>query len=95
MLYNLIAAKRDFAIHSPKLGDIRPRNVFINQSGGIKVSNLLSWPNEGTNDQKAFDKEATYLGKAIIIQHPKKLHRWLMGQPKHIKMDRLKFFRLD
>ena len=65
-MYNLTAAKRDFAHHSAKLGDIRPRNIFINQGGDIKISNLLSWPSEGTNDQKVFEGTATYLGKFII-----------------------------
>jgi len=27
-----------------KLGDVRPRNVFLNEEGKIKVTNSLSWP---------------------------------------------------
>ena len=87
MLYNLVAAKRDFATHSPKLGDIRPRNIFINQGGDIKISNQLSWPSEGTNDQKAFEGIATYLGIRLsyIFQLPKKYPKWitLLSKSKH------------
>ncbi len=37
-----------------KIGDVRPQNVFINDQGLIKLSNILSWPGEKTNYQKAF-----------------------------------------
>lgn len=43
------------------MGDIRPRNIFLNEDGEIKVSNSLSWPLETSNVQKAMDKINTYL----------------------------------
>lgn len=43
------------------MGDIRPRNIFLNREGEIKVSHSLAWPLEVTNLQKALDKIPTYL----------------------------------
>jgi hypothetical protein len=43
------------------LGDVRPKNIFLNEKGSIKVANSLSWPLENTNLQKSFDKTLTYL----------------------------------
>lgn len=43
------------------MGDVRPRNIFLNEDGDIKVSNSLSWPLEISNVQKAMDKIPTYL----------------------------------
>lgn len=45
-----------------KVGDVRPANIFINEGGHIKVSNLFSWPCECNNfDKFVFDKELTYI----------------------------------
>jgi len=40
---------------------VRPRNIFLNEEGKIKVANSLSWPSEVSNIQKAMDKVSTYL----------------------------------
>lgn len=53
-----------------KVGDIRPHNIFINDQGEIKVSNVRSWPKEQTNYQKAIEKENTYLGTLCFICSP-------------------------
>lgn len=37
-----------------KIGDVRPQNIFINDQGEVKVTNLYSWPREITNFMKAF-----------------------------------------
>lgn len=45
-----------------KLGDIRPKNIFINEEGKIKVATKYSWPREIPNFEKTFfDKEKSYL----------------------------------
>jgi hypothetical protein len=49
-----------------KIGDVRPQNIFINDKGQIKVSNLFSWPHENTNFTKVLDHEVTYLGKIMF-----------------------------
>jgi serine/threonine protein kinase len=43
------------------LGDIRPKNIFLNEQGKVKVANSISWPLENSNIQKSFDKTPTYL----------------------------------
>jgi hypothetical protein len=32
-----------------KLGDIRPHNILFNETGDVKITTLISWPNELTN----------------------------------------------
>lgn len=54
------------------VGDIRPENIFLNEDGKIKVSNLLSWQSEISNFQKAFDKKITYLS-------PEQIHTLQIG----------------
>ena len=49
LLYILAAAKNDMSSSSPKIGDVRPHNIFLNGKGEAKVANLLSWPEEFTN----------------------------------------------
>ena len=45
-----------------KVGDIRPHNIFINDQGEVKVSNMLSWPREPSNYTKSFENEVTFIG---------------------------------
>ena len=45
-----------------KIGDVRPHNIFINDQGQVKISNVYSWPHEVTNYTKVLDNEITYLG---------------------------------
>ena len=45
-----------------KIGDVRPQNIFINDQGQVKISNVYSWPHEVTNYTKVLDNEITYLG---------------------------------
>lgn len=56
------------------MGDLRPRNIFLNNLEKVKVGNRFSWPHETTNYSKAiFDKEVTYLGNSKDIQLLNKL----------------------
>ena len=49
------------------MGDIRPQNIFINEVGQIKVSNLFSFPAETTNYIKTiYEGEKTYLSPEEI-----------------------------
>jgi hypothetical protein len=34
------------------VGDIEAKNIFINEEGQVKISNLCSWPGEQTNYEK-------------------------------------------
>lgn len=61
MLYSLSQAREQAIAAGEKLGDVRPRNIFLNEEGKIKVANSLSWPSEVPNIQKTMDKVATYL----------------------------------
>lgn len=61
MLLTLSEGRREAEAVGEGLGDIRPKNIFLNEEGKIKVSSSLSWPLENTNIQKSFDKVATYL----------------------------------
>ena len=45
VLYALAVAKQDIRERSPKLGDIKPENIFVNEEGRLKVANIYSWPN--------------------------------------------------
>lgn len=72
LLLNLIEAKSAMRSNGMVVGDIRPENIFLNEEGKIKVSNLLSWPSEISNFQKAFDKKITYLS-------PEQIHTLQMG----------------
>ena len=38
-----------------KIGDVRPENIFLNEKGEFKVSNIYSWPREITNFAKAYE----------------------------------------
>ena len=42
---------------SPKLGDIKPENVFVNDEGEIKVANIYSWPHERPSYWKLVESE--------------------------------------
>jgi hypothetical protein len=61
LLHSLIEARKQASAAGEKLGDIRPKNIFLNEDGKIKVSNSQAWPSEISNIQKSFDKTLTYL----------------------------------
>lgn len=35
------------------VGDIQPRNIFLNETGEIKVASLRSWPGQVSNYRRA------------------------------------------
>jgi hypothetical protein len=47
---------------------VRPKNIFLNEKGSIRVANSLSWPLENTNVQKSFDKTPTYLAPEDLLK---------------------------
>ncbi len=55
MLYGLVAARVDLKNYGGRVGDIRPENVFIDNSGKVKIVNILTSPNETNAFTKAKD----------------------------------------
>jgi hypothetical protein len=59
-----LQASATFQRKKQKSGDIRPRNVLIDDKGEVAVLNTLSFPDELTNYYKSlYNAEKTYLGK--------------------------------
>jgi hypothetical protein len=64
LLYHLLTASAAFQRRKQKSGDVRPRNVLIDDKGEVAVLNNLSFPDELTNYYKSlYNAEKTYLGK--------------------------------
>jgi hypothetical protein len=84
LLYAFISAKKHLVNVSGDsnalIGDIRPSNVFINEYGDVRFSNLHSWPNEKVNYQKTFDAIKTYLSPEDMDQ----LHLGAVDNKKNI-----------
>lgn len=52
-----------------KAGDIRPKNIFINEEGLIKVVTQFSFPDERVNYMKALeDYESAYLAPEELAE---------------------------
>lgn len=69
MLYNLLEASSIFEKRRQKSGDIRPKNVLIDEKGEIAVVNMLTFPDETTNYLKSLDFQvAAYLGNCLHMQ---------------------------
>lgn len=69
LLYHLLQASATFQRRKQKSGDIRPRNVLIDEKGEVAVLNTLSFPDELTNYYKSlYNAEKTYLGKEYSTQ---------------------------
>jgi hypothetical protein len=61
-LYKLTLGSAVFQKKKQKSGDIRPRNILIDEKGDIFIINSCSFPNELTNYYKSlYHKERTYL----------------------------------
>lgn len=43
------------------LGDIRPKNILLNEIGRIKIPTLHSWPKELNKYQKMIENTITYM----------------------------------
>lgn len=52
LLYGLVSAASIFKELGSKVGDIQTKNIFLNEEGQIKISNVCSWPSERTNYEK-------------------------------------------
>lgn len=61
MLFSLIKAKRQNEERSMVLGDIRPKSIFINEEGSLRVPNRDSWPHERSKLEKSLSDQKTYL----------------------------------
>lgn len=61
MLFSLIKAKRQNEERYVVLGDIRPKNIFLNEEGSIRVANRDSWPRERSKLEKSLSDQKTYL----------------------------------
>lgn len=62
LLYHLCHGSSAFQKKKQKSGDIRPKNVLIDEKGNIGIVNSLSFPDELTNYYKSlYNKERTYL----------------------------------
>lgn len=46
LFYGLASAASIFKKIGSKVGDIQSKNIFLNEEGQIKISNICSWPNE-------------------------------------------------
>ncbi len=68
MLYQLLSGSSIFQKKRQKSGDIRPKNILINEQGVANLINILSFPDEITNYYKSLlYHEPTYLGKISLI----------------------------
>lgn len=68
LLFHLVTGSSLFQRKKQKSGDIRPRNILIDEKGDIAIINTLSFPDELTNYYKSLYRgERTYLGKLHLI----------------------------
>ena len=57
LVYTILETASLFHSTGKKVGDIKPLNVFINDSGQTKIASHLTWPNEYHNYEKSlFEK---------------------------------------
>ncbi len=62
LLYILVLSAKEFSKIKSKVGDIRPDNILISESGQLKIVNLYSWPHQLSNyDKSLLQNEETYL----------------------------------
>jgi hypothetical protein len=45
VIWALADASKKMISKGTKLGDIRPHNILFNETGDVKITNLISWPN--------------------------------------------------
>jgi hypothetical protein len=61
-LYQLLIGSNAFQKKRQKSGDIRPRNILINDLGHVNIINVLSFPDEISNYYKSLlHKVPTFL----------------------------------
>lgn len=69
LLFHLLKASSIFERKRLKSGDIRPKNILIDEKGEIGVLNVLSFPDELPNYYKSlFNKETTYLAPEELAE---------------------------
>jgi hypothetical protein len=67
LLYNVLESCKDFEFREgdeQKIGDIRPKNILLNDMGKIKLINKWSWPGEGSGLEKLLNStgDKCYVG---------------------------------
>lgn len=69
LLYHLCHGSSVFQKKKQKSGDIRPRNVLIDEKGCIAIVNSLSFPDELNNYYKSlYNREKTYLAPEELAE---------------------------
>lgn len=61
LLFSLIKAKRQNEESSKVLGDIRPKTIFLNEEGSVRLPNRDSWPHEKSKLEKSLSDQKTYI----------------------------------
>lgn len=81
-LYSLTAALVDIRRNgkTPKLGDINPQNVFVNDEGHIRVANIYSWPHERFSYWKVLENDK----HENTLLAPEDMNNW---QTNHLDND--------
>jgi hypothetical protein len=57
LLYVLVSARDILTTYSQTIGDIQPRNIFLNAQQQAKVASLLSWPGQVSAYRRAVLEE--------------------------------------
>lgn len=76
LLYNVLESCKDFEYaEDQKIGDIRPKNILLNDTGKIKLINRWSWPGEVSGLEKLLNAtgDKCYLGTSVSNSAPEEL----------------------
>ena len=44
LMYGMVNAREALVMQGKQLGDLQPRNVFLNANQQVKLGNVFSWP---------------------------------------------------
>lgn len=65
----MVSAREALVIQGLQIGDLQPRNIFLNASQQAKVANTLSWPGHISNYKSAVLEESfDYLSPEDIVR---------------------------
>ena len=68
LLLTVILAKKEAEEGGGELGDVRPRNILLNEQGCLKIPTLHSWPMEINKYQKMIGNTPTYVPPEELIE---------------------------
>ena len=57
MLYHLLSGANEMEIRDIIIGDVRPKNILLDQNGTIKIISRMSWPGEESGFEKVLRGE--------------------------------------